>query len=109
VSDPDKYTVIFENERVRVLDYHDRPGAETKPHRHPDSVMITLSEFRRRVSSGGDAAEVAMTPGRALWLPAQSHIGHNIGTTDTHVIFVELKESGAQAGVPASGPLGPLG
>ena len=25
-TDPDKYAVIFENERVRVLEYKDRPG-----------------------------------------------------------------------------------
>lgn len=25
-TDPDLYTVAFENERVRVLEYRDRPG-----------------------------------------------------------------------------------
>jgi beta-alanine degradation protein BauB len=38
-TDPDKYKVVFENDRVRVLEYRDR----TSPHRHPDSVMFTLS------------------------------------------------------------------
>ncbi|MGZ8512272.1 MAG: hypothetical protein ACXWWL_02420 [Candidatus Limnocylindria bacterium] len=33
-TDPDKYAVIFENERVRVLEYKDRPGDRTSPHRH---------------------------------------------------------------------------
>ena len=47
-TDPDKYQVIFENERVRVLEYHDRPGDRTTPHRHPDSVMVTLSGFKNR-------------------------------------------------------------
>ena len=31
-SDPDKYRVVFENERVRVLEYRDEPGAKTSPH-----------------------------------------------------------------------------
>jgi len=31
--------------------------------------------------------------GTTAWLPAQTHAGHNIGETGTHVIFVELKES----------------
>jgi beta-alanine degradation protein BauB len=26
VTDPDKYRVVFENERVRVLEYLDSPG-----------------------------------------------------------------------------------
>jgi hypothetical protein len=47
-TDPDKYQVIFENDRVRVLEYRDLPGGKTLPHQHPDSVMYTLS-----VSSAG--------------------------------------------------------
>jgi hypothetical protein len=50
ITDPALYRVIFENERVRVLEYSDRPGDKTAPHRHPDSVMYTLSSFRRRLS-----------------------------------------------------------
>jgi quercetin dioxygenase-like cupin family protein len=92
---------------VRVLDYRDQPGQQTHPHRHPNSVMITLSDFQRRLSSNGNTAEVNMTLGRAVWLPAQIHSGHNIGDSDTHVIFVELKSSGA-ADVPGNAaPLGP--
>ena len=49
VSNPDHYRVVFENDRVRVLDYTDRPGDRTVPHRHPDSVMYTLTEFDRRL------------------------------------------------------------
>ena len=33
-----------------------------------------------------------MTTGTAAWLPAQTHVGENVGTTETHVIFVELKD-----------------
>ena len=48
VTDPDKYKVIFENDRVRVLDCTDAPGDRTNVHNHPDSVMIALSTYRRR-------------------------------------------------------------
>jgi len=27
-TDPDKYQVVFENDHVRVLEYHDTPGSE---------------------------------------------------------------------------------
>jgi uncharacterized RmlC-like cupin family protein len=90
-TDPDKYTTIFENDRVRVLEYRDTPGAKTHPHRHPDSVMYTLSKFHRRLYLDDGNRDVAMEPGNVSWLPAQTHIGENIGATDTHVIFVELK------------------
>ena len=92
VTDPDKYKAIFENDRVRVLDYRDAPGEKTKPHRHPNSVLLTLSDFQRRLTVGDDVKEVSLETGRALWRPAEIHIGENIGTTDTHVVFVELKD-----------------
>lgn len=91
-TDPDKYQTIFENDRVRVLEYRDKPGDRTSPHGHPDSLMFTLSNFRRRLSAGPDAREVVMAAETAAWLPAQTHIGENVGTTETHVIFVELKD-----------------
>jgi quercetin dioxygenase-like cupin family protein len=90
-TDPDKYRTVFENDRVRVLEYRDEPGARTRPHRHPDSVMVTLSAFDRRLHIDGGSRDVTMTPGNAHWLPAQQHAGENTGTTPTHVLFVELK------------------
>jgi len=91
-TDPDKYQVIFENDRVRVLEYRDLPGGKTLPHQHPDSVMVTLSAFRRRLHARQGARDVVMEPGRAHWLPAQTHSGENTGITPTHVLFVELKD-----------------
>jgi hypothetical protein len=93
VTNPDLYHVVMENDRVRVLEYRDRPGDRTTPHVHPDSVMITLSGFRRRLIDGERTAEVDLAPGLVRWLAAQSHAGENIGDTETHVIFVELKGS----------------
>ena len=105
VTNPDHYKVIFENERVRVLEYQDKPGDRTTPHEHPDSVMYTRSALRRRLYGANDEErEVEMEAGLTGWLPAQQHSGHNIGDTDTHVIFVELKEGGAESGLGALGP-----
>jgi hypothetical protein len=104
LTNPDHYKVIFENERVRVLEYTDQPGDETQPHAHPDSVMYTLSSFRRRLSSGGLERDVDMAAGRTGWLPAQQHSGLNIGETATHVIFVELKEPTVTGVSTALGP-----
>ena len=92
VTDADKYKVVFENERVRVLEYRDVPGARTSPHDHPDSVMITLSAFDRRLQVGGRTRDVSFGPGHVGWLDAQTHAGENTGSTPTHVVFVELKD-----------------
>jgi beta-alanine degradation protein BauB len=105
ITNPGLYKVIFENDIVRVLEYTDQPGDKTTPHQHPDSVMYTLSSFRRRLSSGEGSRDVDIAAGMTSWLPAQQHHGENIGATPTHVIFVELKTGAANA--TASGVLGP--
>ena len=103
-TDPDKYAVIFENDRVRVLEYRDLPGGKTHPHQHPDSVMYTLSTFRRRLHQGDQHRDVEIVAGGAHWLPAQEHAGENIGDTATHTVFVELKEPTSVAGGSTLGP-----
>lgn len=103
-TNPDHYKVIFENERVRVLEYLDQPGTVTTPHAHPDSVMYTLSSFRRRLVQGEVQREVEIEAGTVGWLPAQQHHGENIGETPTHAIFIELKSS---TEVTAEAEIGP--
>jgi quercetin dioxygenase-like cupin family protein len=104
-SDPDKYKVVFENDRVRVLEYRDEPGQATSPHRHPDSVMVTLSTFDRKlVAEDGQSRDVTLEAGQVRWLDAQVHSGENVGATPTHVLFVELKEHGRTSGDATLGP-----
>jgi quercetin dioxygenase-like cupin family protein len=109
VTNPQHYKVIFENEKVRVLEYTDQPGDRTTPHSHPDSVMYTLSSFRRRLVSGEMQREVELESGAVGWLPAQQHHGENIGETPTHVVFVELKDAGAGAGLTSGSDAKSLG
>jgi hypothetical protein len=104
-TDPALYRVLFENDRVRVLEYRDHPGDRTHAHTHPDSVMVTLSSFRRRLWSGGAEVELELPQYHARWVGAQEHSGMNIGESQTHSIFVELKEHATMGGGP--NPLGP--
>jgi hypothetical protein len=69
-TDPDLYRVVFENDRVRVLGYRDQPGDRTSAHHHPDSVMYTLSAFRRRISTADQQVEVELPAGQVRWLDA---------------------------------------
>ena len=92
VTDSDKYKVILENDRVRVLEYRDLPGQRTSPHHHPDYVLCAVSAFKRRfVLSDGREAVREVRPGEVAWGEAHSHIGENVGSTDTHVLIIELK------------------
>lgn len=92
VTDPDKYQAVMENEHVRVLRYHDEPGAKTNQHSHPDSLLYALSSFRRRlIFPDGTVKERDFKAGDVMWVPAQTHVGENIGTTATEVLLIEMK------------------
>ena len=68
ISNPSLYRTIFENDRVRVLEHTDKPGDRTTPHRHPDSVMYTLSKFNRRLAAEGKQVDVELETGSVRWL-----------------------------------------
>lgn len=93
-TDPDKYKVLFENERVRVLEYRDEPGQKTAAHYHPDYVLYALTSFRRSLTlpAEGKSATRDVKAGDVAFGKAQVHIGENVGTSETHIIMVELKE-----------------
>jgi len=97
-TDGDKYHVIFENAEVRVLDYQDKPGAKTFQHHHPKSALYALTAFKREpIFPDGKSTIREFKPGDVLWLEEQTHVGENIGQTDTHVILVEIKEPSKDA------------
>jgi beta-alanine degradation protein BauB len=91
-TDGDKYKVIFENDRVRVLEYKDRPGEKTRQHKHPAFVLYALGPFKRRITlPDGKVMMREFKAGDVLYSEAQTHIGENVGSTPTHVIMVEMK------------------
>jgi quercetin dioxygenase-like cupin family protein len=93
-TDSDKYKVILENDRVRVLEYKDKPGDRTMMHHHPAFVLYALSPFTRKLTfPNGKTKTHEFNSGEVLWMEEQKHIGENVGKTDTHVLIVELKNS----------------
>jgi quercetin dioxygenase-like cupin family protein len=93
VTDGDKYKVLLENDKVRVLSYLDHPGDKTSMHHHPNFVLYAITPFKRTLTLGsGEIITREFKAGDVLWSPAQSHIGENIGSTDTNVAIVELKD-----------------
>jgi quercetin dioxygenase-like cupin family protein len=91
-TDPDKYALVFENQHVRVLRYHDTPGAKTSPHHHRRFVLVVQTPFRRKLRfADGTVKERDFQAGEVVWMPAQTHSGENTGTTDTNVLLIEVK------------------
>jgi beta-alanine degradation protein BauB len=93
-TDGDKYTVLMENDQVRVLDYRDHPGEKTHQHHHPAFVLYALAPFKRSITlPDGKVIHREFKAGEVIFSPGQAHIGENTGDTDTHVIMVEMKSA----------------
>jgi hypothetical protein len=96
---PDHHGVLFENDRVRILDTHLAPGERTPIHAHewPAALYVLgWSDFLRRDADGTilvDSRErSAPPPGSGLWIdPLPPHSVENIGANDLHIIAVEVK------------------
>ncbi len=99
IAAPEHHILLFENETVRVLDTCIAPGETTRLHSHrwPATLYIlSWSEFVRRDENGAIILDSrtfhAVAQGSALWSPPlEPHTLENVGTTDFHVIAVELK------------------
>ncbi len=91
-TDGDKYKVVLENERIRVLEYRDLPGNKTHLHEHPEFVVVAMTPFRRQLHlPDGRTLTREFKAGDVMYSAGQSHIGENVGTSPTHVLLIEMK------------------
>ncbi len=97
---PDHHTVLFENDRVRVLDTRLGPGEQTPVHAHewPAALyVLSWSDFVRSAPDGTvlvDSRATGTQPasGMALWLPPlEPHYVTNVGNGDLRIIAIEVK------------------
>jgi hypothetical protein len=56
------------------------------------SALAPFSTTSRDTNGDGHAVERSFQVGETFWMDEQSHIGENVGTTDTHVLLIELLE-----------------
>ena len=89
---PHVYKVVFENDRLRLLEVGMTPGAESALHSHPDYLVYALSEGKVKLSdASGQGGEVEIHAGDTMWREAEEHIALNIGSTELRALFIELK------------------
>ena len=90
---PDHFTVLLENERVRVLDFHSSVGVKIPLHSHPAYISYSISGAGKTkfTSADGKVTEQTAKTGQATWHEAETHASEYQGTGSTHVLLVELK------------------
>jgi quercetin dioxygenase-like cupin family protein len=89
---PDTHKVAFENAFVRVLDVHVPPGKVEPRHRHPHGLSVYFTDWQVKITLDGREPQVNnRKAGTFAWNDAVIHTVENVGTTEGHVLRIELK------------------
>lgn len=98
-SNPRSYSVAFENDRLRVLEYVSRPGfgvCGQGVHSHPDHLTIALTPIKAKVTLPDGKVVIAQNePGHVFWERASTHQVENVGGANSRAYLVELKSGSA--------------
>jgi len=100
IAAPNHHRVLFDNDRVRVIETTVKVGDTTPVHTHPRTVMYVVSgdQFIRRDDAGRVMVDTR-EEGEAFKMPpviwsdgTPPHVIENPGSEDLIVIGVELKD-----------------
>ncbi len=90
--DAKHYTVVFENERVRVLRITYGPHEKSVMHEHPDGVAVFLTEQTGKFTfPDGKTEDLKAKAGDALWIAGGKHLPENMAAKPLALILVEMK------------------
>ena len=86
------YTVLFENDRVRLLEARVKPGDSSSMHAHPNYLVYSLGDSKVTFTEpSGQSIDVDLKAGQAMWREAEEHSANNPGSTDVVALLFELK------------------
>jgi quercetin dioxygenase-like cupin family protein len=90
--DPKHYTVVSENDQVRILRVHYGPHERSVMHSHPASVAVFLSAGKGKFTfPDGRTQDFAAKLGDVQYNAATTHLPENTGDQGFDVIVIELK------------------
>ena len=88
----DTHKVALENAFVRVLEVRLPPGKIEPRHRHPHGMSVYFKDWTAKVTVDGRQPEVHQRKAATFaWSEAVIHTVQNAGTTEGHILRIELK------------------
>ncbi len=88
----DTQKVIMENALVRVIDVRVPAGVAEPVHSHARGVTVALTDYDNETRApGGQWSKSHTRSGEVKWADPVTHEARNVGTTEQHVIRIELK------------------
>jgi quercetin dioxygenase-like cupin family protein len=92
-ADPKHYTVVSENDQVRILKVHYGPHEKSVMHSHPASVAVFLTDSTGQFTlPDGEKEPLSVKAGEAMFTPAGTHLPENTSDKGMDLILVELKK-----------------
>ena len=93
---PDRFRVLLDNERVRVVEYALRPGERDEWHTHPAKVSYVVDGGELRIHlADGTSFLSTEEEGTAVWMePLPRHYAENVGKSPVKIVLVEVKGDG---------------
>jgi quercetin dioxygenase-like cupin family protein len=90
--DPKHYTVVSENDQVRILKVHYGPHEKSVMHSHPNTVAVFLTDAKGTFTfPDGKKQDFAVKAGDSQYSAAATHLPENTGDKAMELIVVELK------------------
>jgi quercetin dioxygenase-like cupin family protein len=91
-TDPKHYSVVSENDEVRILKVHYGPHEKSVMHSHPDAVAVFLTDATATFHLPDGTSMVSKVKvGESQFTKAGTHLPENMGDKGMDVILVELK------------------
>ena len=96
--DPKHYSVVTENDQVRILKVHYGPHEKSVMHSHPAAVAVFMTDATVQFSyPDGKKDSRTVKAGDSQFTPAGIHLPENMGEKGMEVILVELKGKAGKA------------
>ena len=87
------YSVLWENEHIRIVEHNMQPGDSEPMHTHPEMLAYIMEGSKLLITeSSGINNEVDLIKGEFQQLPTWTHSIKNIGDSELHTLLVELKQ-----------------
>jgi hypothetical protein len=94
---PRSYKVVFDNDKIRVLEYESKPGlgiCGQGRHYHPAHATVQLTDAKVKITTeGGKVITVDAKAGTVFPSPAEWHTTENVGGAEARAYIIEFKDA----------------
>ena len=98
IVSPDRFTVLLENEHVRIVEYVLLPGQRDQWHTHPAKVSYVVTGGTLRITlEDGTSFSADERAGTVSWAePLGRHFVENVGESPVRILLIEIKAAAAR-------------